>query len=99
MQDGWRNKLYFGDNVDIPRRYIEHESLDLIYLDPPFNSNATCNVLLKEESDDDSAARIAAFEDTWQCSQGAEYAYQQITRDSPKKLADLIEAFRMFLSI
>lgn len=43
--DGWKNKLYFGDNLDILRDYVADESVDLIYLDPPFNSNATYNVL------------------------------------------------------
>jgi site-specific DNA-methyltransferase (adenine-specific) len=53
----WRNKLYFGDNLDILRREVPDASVDLIYLDPPFNSNATYNVLLKEKSGEGSAAR------------------------------------------
>ena len=48
----WRNKLYFGDNLGILREHIADESVDLIYLDPPFNSNATYNVLFKEKSGD-----------------------------------------------
>jgi site-specific DNA-methyltransferase (adenine-specific) len=41
------NTLYYGDNLDILRAYVADESVDLVYLDPPFNSNATYNVLFK----------------------------------------------------
>ena len=51
----WRNKLYFGDNLDILRENVADESVDLIYLDPPFNSNATYNVLFRERTGEDSA--------------------------------------------
>lgn len=95
--ENWKNKLYLGDNLDILRNYVEDESVDLIYLDPPFNSNATYNVLFQEKSGEKSAAQITAFEDTWHWGQESEYAYQEIVRDSPQKLADLIQAFRMFL--
>lgn len=95
--ENWKNKLYLGDNLDILRNYVEDESIDLIYLDPPFNSNATYNVLFQEKSGEKSAAQITAFEDTWHWGQESEYAYQEIVRESPKKLADLIQAFRMFL--
>ncbi len=77
---GWKNKLYFGDNLDILREHVASESVDLIYLDPPFNSNATYNVLFQEKSGEMAAAQITAFEDTWQWSQDAEYAYQEIVR-------------------
>ncbi len=95
--ENWKNKLYLGDNLGILRNYVDDESVDLIYLDPPFNSNATYNVLFQEKSGEKSAAQITAFEDTWHWSQESEYAYQEIVRESPKKLADLIQAFRMFL--
>ena len=55
----WRNKLYFGDNLDILRENVADESVDLIYLDPPFNSNATYNVLFRERTGEDSAAQPA----------------------------------------
>ena len=48
--ENWKNKLYLGDNLDILRNYVDDESVDLIYLDPPFNSNATYNVLFQEKS-------------------------------------------------
>lgn len=95
--ENWKNKLYLGDNLDILRKYVSDESVDLIYLDPPFNSNTTYNVLFQEKSGEKSAAQITAFEDTWHWGQESEYAYREIVRESPKKLADLIQAFRMFL--
>ena len=59
------NRLYFGDNLDILREHVADDSVDLIYLDPPFNSNANYNVLFREPSGEPSAAQITAFEDTW----------------------------------
>jgi len=53
----WTNKLYFGDNLRILREHLASESVDLIYLDPPFNSSATYNVLFKEKSGEESAAQ------------------------------------------
>jgi len=97
IQTDWKNKLYFGDNLAILREHVQDETVDLIYLDPPFNSKATYNVLFREKSGEGSAAQITAFEDTWHWGQESEYAYQEIVRDSTKKLADLIQALRMFL--
>lgn len=94
---GWKNKLYFGDNLDILREHVTSESVDLIYLDPPFNSNATYNVLFQEKSGEKSAAQITAFEDTWHWGMESEYAYQEMVKEGSKKLADLIQALRMFL--
>ena len=64
----WKNKLYFGDNLDILREHVADASVDLIYLDPPFNSNATYNVLFRETSGEGSVAQIEAFDDTWHWS-------------------------------
>ncbi len=72
------NKLYYGDNLDILRRYIEDESVDLIYLDPPFKSNQDYNVLFEERNGSRSAAQIKAFEDTWTWDLGAEEAYTEV---------------------
>ncbi len=96
-EEGWKNKLYFGDNLDILRKHIADESVDLIYLDPPFNSNATYNVLFQEKSGEKSAAQITAFEDTWHCGMESEYAYQEMVKESPRKLADLLQAMWTFL--
>ena len=93
----WKNKLYFGDNLDILREHVPDESVDLVYLDPPFNSNATYNVLFKEASGEGSAAQIHAFDDTWHWNQESERAYREVVTDGPKKLADLLQAMLSFL--
>ena len=93
----WKNKLYFGDNLDILREHVPDESVDLVYLDPPFNSNATYNVLFKEASGEGSAAQIHAFDDTWHWNEESERAYREVVTDGPKKLADLLQAMLSFL--
>ncbi|MDO8716582.1 MAG: DNA methyltransferase [Dehalococcoidales bacterium] len=72
------NVLYYGDNLKILRDYIPDESVDLIYLDPPFNSSATYNVLFKEPSGKSSEAQMEAFEDTWQWGLGPEKTLQEV---------------------
>jgi len=72
------NILYYGDNLDILRRHAEDETADLIYLDPPFNSNADYNVLFAEQSGDRAAAQIKAFEDTWQWDMVSARAYEEV---------------------
>ena len=91
------NKLYFGDNLHILRENVDDESVDLIYLDPPFNSNATYNVLFRERSGDESAAQITAFEDTWRWSIESEIAYRDVVTQGPRKLGELLQAMRGFL--
>ncbi len=93
----WKNALYFGDNLNILREHIADESVDLIYLDPPFNSNATYNVLFREKSGQESAAQITAFDDTWHWDIGSEAAYRDVVTNGPPKLADLLQAMRSFL--
>ncbi len=93
----WKNKLYFGDNLDILREHVADETVDLIYLDPPFNSNATYNVLFQEKGGEQSAAQIEAFEDTWHWGLESERAYHEVVVQAPKKLADLVQALRAFL--
>ena len=92
-----KNKLYFGDNLNILRDYVADASVDLIYLDPPFNSNANYNVLFKEKSGEESAAQITAFEDTWQWGLEPEAIYKEIVTSGPRKLADLMQALLAFL--
>ena len=72
------NVLYYGDNLEILRKHIPDESIDLIYLDPPFNSSATYNVLFKEPSGKSSQAQMSAFEDTWHWGLESERALQEI---------------------
>ena len=93
----WTNQLYFGDNLSVLREHIPDESVDLIYLDPPFNSNATYNVLFKERSGEDSAAQITAFDDTWHWTIDSERAYREVVTDGPDKLGRLLQAMREFL--
>ena len=91
------NSLYYGDNLDILREHVADASVDLIYLDPPFNSNATYNVLFQERSGERSAAQITAFDDTWHWGLESEAAYQDVVTTGPKKLSDLLQAMRSFL--
>jgi DNA modification methylase len=90
------NALYYGDNLDILRRYIADESVDLVYLDPPFNSNATYNVLFAEQDGTRAASQIKAFGDTWQWDQAAAHAYQEIV-ETGGKVSQALQAFRQFL--
>ena len=92
----WKNRLYFGDNLHILRE-MDAGSVDLIYLDPPFNSNATYNVLFRERSGEESAAQITAFDDTWQWSMESEYSFREVVTDGPEKLGQLLQAMRQFL--
>ena len=64
--------LFYSDNLAIMREYIPDESVDLVYLDPPFNSNRNYNVLFKDQSGKEAEAQIEAFEDTWHWSHAAE---------------------------
>ena len=93
----WRNKLYFGDNLPILREHVADESVDLIYLDPPFNSNATYNVLFREAAGELSSAQIQAFDDTWHWSLEAELAYEEVVAGAPQDVVNLIGAMRGFL--
>jgi site-specific DNA-methyltransferase (adenine-specific) len=88
------NKLYYGDNLDILRRYIPDNSVDLIYLDPPFNSSRNYNVLFKDESGADSDAQIVAFEDTWHWGPTAEATYHDIVTTAPVRVSHMIGALR-----
>lgn len=74
------NKLYFGDNLDILREYVADESVDLIYLDPPFNSQAQYNLLFDRQDDEKSSAQAGAFRDTWQWGDEAEWSYQELMK-------------------
>jgi site-specific DNA-methyltransferase (adenine-specific) len=91
---GWKNKLYFGDNLDILREHVADESVDLIYLDPLFNSQATYNVLFGEKDGSRSQAQITAFEDTWEWGKEAETTYNDVLLERPGRLADFLQALR-----
>lgn len=74
-----RNTLYYGDNLSILRQYVPDESVDLVYLDPPFNSNRNYNVLFKNERGQAAEAQVQAFVDTWHWGESAELAYRDLT--------------------
>ena len=76
--DSAKNKLYYGDNLEVLRRYVKDESVDLVYLDPPFNSRQDYNVLFAEKDGSQSSSQIHAFEDTWEWNLEAQRAYEQI---------------------
>ncbi len=94
------NRLFYGDNLDILRRHIADESVDLIYLDPPFNSNATYNVLFRERTGEESPAQIRAFTDTWEWTSETELTFERDIIGNPAVPAavkDMITAFREFV--
>ncbi|MEU7913465.1 DNA methyltransferase [Microbispora bryophytorum] len=94
----WANKLYYGDNLDVLREHVPDESVDLIYLDPPFNSNRSYNVLFKEKTGEDSPAQIQAFDDTWTWSQETEMLYiAMMTGPASNRVKDALEAMRKLL--
>lgn len=91
------NTLYYGDNLKVLREYIASESIDLIYLDPPFNSNRSYNVLFKDESGVASDAQITAFDDAWHWGETAEHTYFDLIQNAPGNVAVMIEAMRKFI--
>ena len=91
------NHLYFGDNLGVLRESIRDESVDLIYLDPPFNSNATYNILYRAPSGEPSQAQIEAFEDTWHWNEAAERAFDDVMQSGNAQAADMLRALRSFL--
>ena len=91
------NTLFYGDNLPILREYVPTESVDLIYLDPPFNSNRSYNVLFRDESGHDSEAQIAAFDDTWHWGDAAEQTYHDLVNDAPAHVGGMIGALRQFI--
>ena len=93
-----KGKLYYGDNLEVLRKHIPAESVDLIYLDPPFNSNATYNVLFKSpKTGDDAHSQIQAFDDTWHWGEDDAQAIDEIMRSGHTDIANLIQALRKFL--
>jgi site-specific DNA-methyltransferase (adenine-specific) len=86
------NTLYYGDNLDILKRYISDESIDLIYVDPPFKSEQNYNILFKEKNGTASATQIKVFEDTWHWDKKAEETFIEIIEISPKRIAETISS-------
>lgn len=92
-----QNTLFYGDNLPILREYVATESVDLVYLDPPFNSQRTYNVLFKHESGQEAEAQIAAFEDTWHWNAAAELTYRELVTQAPDNVGKMIAALREFV--
>jgi site-specific DNA-methyltransferase (adenine-specific) len=92
-----RNTLYYGDNLAILRDHVEDESIDLVYLDPPFNSNANYNLLFKAPDGHQSRAQIEAFDDTWHWNEPAEQAFDEVMQSGNSDAAEMLRAMRSFL--
>ncbi len=90
------NTLYYGDNLDVLKQHIEKESVDLIYLDPPFKSSRDYNILFAENDGTRSKAQIKAFEDTWRWDVGAAESYRQVV-EAGGAISEAMQAFRKLL--
>ena len=94
------NALYYGDNLTILRKFLPDDSVDLVYLDPPFNSSQSYNVIFKDESGRGSDAQLLAFEDTWHWGPSAEEAFAYLTNTQrhagrvPDSVSSIIAALR-----
>ncbi|KQS49683.1 MULTISPECIES: DNA methyltransferase [unclassified Sphingomonas] len=97
MRNRPENHLFYGDNLAVLRKEVADESVDLVYLDPPFNSNANYNILFRSPTGPSADAQIEAFEDTWHWNIVAEDAFDQVARSGNTKAFDLLNAMRGFL--
>ena len=91
-----KNQLFYGDNLDVLERHVADESVDLVYLDPPFNSNTNYNVLFAERDGTQAAAQIKVFDDTWRWDEGAARAYADVV-EAGGRVSQAMQAFRTFL--
>jgi len=91
------NRLYYGDNLDVLREHIAAESVDLVYLDPPFNSKRDYNLLFKSPKGQASEAQIEAFEDSWHWNEQAEREFDDILHQPNTDVAEMMKALRSFL--
>lgn len=94
-----KNHLYFGDNLEVLRQYVGDESVDLVYLDPPFNSKRNYSVIFSRAGgqEPDNTAQIDAFEDTWRWTHQTEVQYAEFMTSGPGNVADVLAAFRAML--
>lgn len=91
------NTLFYGDNLDVLKQHIKDEVVDLVYLDPPFNSNADYNVLFAEQDGSRAAAQIKAFGDTWRWDQSAAWVFNELIERGPSRVSQTMIAFRTIL--
>ncbi len=94
-----RNRLYYGDNLDVLRRDVPTASVDMVYLDPPFNSNRNYNVIFArhDTEEDASRAQIQAFGDTWRWTSVTEEQYREYVQTLPVEVAAALTAMRSLL--
>jgi site-specific DNA-methyltransferase (adenine-specific) len=90
------NTLHYGDNLKVMRESIPDDSVDLVYLDPPFNSQATYNILFKEESGDFAPSQIKAFSDTWHWPDAVN-TYEDLKREAPELIRRFVEGLYDFM--
>lgn len=95
------NRLFYGDNLDIlrNREYFPDHCVDLIYLDPPFNSNRDYNVLFADESGFESQAQIMAFEDTWHWNYATQRTFEDIVQNAPEKVVRTMDSLKTMLGV
>jgi adenine specific DNA methylase Mod len=89
--------LYYGDNLDILRRYLKDETVDLVYLDPPFNSAQNYNAFFHEKDGTDAASQIRAFEDIWHWDTETAREYNKLTEQADERVRKVMVAFYEFL--
>src|SRR5438874_2221711 len=91
------NRLYYGDNLLVLRASVATESIDLIYLDPPFNSKRDYNLLFKSPKGHESEAQIEAFEDTWHWNTQSEQEFEELLQQPNTDVSAMMQALRGFL--
>ena len=91
------NRLFYGDNLPVLREHVADESVDLVYLDPPFNSNRSYSVIFGKKISDDANAQIQALDDTWHWTPETDRLYRDILVWTNTDVADAMEAFRRLL--
>src|SRR5690606_2810647 len=91
-----KNRLFYGDNLPVLREHVATESVDLVYLDPPFNSNRSYSVIFGEHArkDADANAQIQAFDDTWHWDAETERLFRDLLLNAPTAVGDAMQAFR-----
>ena len=90
------NQLYYGDNLQVLREHSATESVDLIYLDPPFNSKRDYNLLFKTPKGHDSDASITAFEDSWHWGEQAEREFDELLHQPNTDVAEMMKRYGSF---
>src|SRR5690242_3390839 len=92
-----KNQLYYGDNLDVLRKYIKDDTVDLVYLDPPFNSNRNYSVIFNKDGSEQNAAQIEAFEDTWHWTPTTDVQFSEFIQNAPGQAVDALTAFHTLL--